>query len=327
MNSRTFNEDRDYSVAAMGEPMAEFSFYGGSRYALSFSGDSINLTTSIARLGLKPAVISAVGDDHFGKALLANATGEGIFCGGITVETGGFTGIYFIDVGKEGEHEFTYFRRGSAASKIRLLPEQEEVIRSSSVFHFSGITQAISRQSYEETLKAVAIAGRSGCLVSYDLNFRQKLWSSKEARNGLSQIKEYVDIIFVSSEDHEMLFGKAGADEALEHYRDLGVENIVYKAGKNGSYGWFSGKRVRQKIYRVKPVDTTGAGDAFDAGFLAAIIMGRSFGEAMKMGAVNSALKCTRKGGTRGLPRYAAVSRILKGSLQASANARSSRTK
>jgi 2-dehydro-3-deoxygluconokinase len=312
MHSPAFDEKRGHSVAAMGEPMAEFSFYGGSRYALSFSGDSVNLATSIARLGLSAAVISAVGDDHFGNAFLAYAAAEGISCSGITVEKGGFTGIYFIDVGREGEHEFTYFRKGSAASGIRLTAGQEKIISNSSVFHFSGITQAISRQSYDETLKAVAIARKSGCLISYDLNFRPKLWGRRDARRGLSAVKKYIDIIFVSSEDHEMLFGKTGADEALEHYMNLGLENIIYKSGKDGSAGYFSGKKLRQKIYHVKAVDTTGAGDAFDAGFLAGIIMGRSPDESMKMAAINSALKCTRKGGTRGLPRYSSLSRVLK---------------
>lgn len=295
-------DSMNISICAFGEPMAEFSHYGGNRYYLSYSGDSVNLSTSVARLGLRPAVISAVGDDHFGRGFIGFASSEGISTEGIQVEKGGFTGLYFIDVGREGEHEFTYFRKGSSASSMKLDSRQRCVIRKSAVFHFSGIAQAISSLSRRECARACSVAADGGCFVSYDVNFRPKLWGRDEALDALEEVSGNIDLLLVSSEDHELLFGREEPNEAVKRYMRMGIENIIYKAGKFGSAGYFGKRKIYQTAYSVEVVDTTGAGDAYDAGFLCSQLMGMSFSESLRMASVNAALKCRKKGGTRGLP-------------------------
>lgn len=312
MRTGYVDRNRRFAVSAFGEPMAEFSSVGKDRYGLSFSGDAVNVATSVARLGLKPCVISAAGDDHFGRALLEFMESQGISLSGMVTVKGGFTGLYFISLGKNGAHEFTYYRKGSVASAMRINRKQIEAIGASSIFHFSGIAQAISNESKKAVSLALDAAVRAGCFISYDVNFRPALWTKKDAAKALESVACKTDVMFISSEDYGMMYGKSSVSAAIDHLREMGAANIIYKSGENGSIADFQGRRrIRQKAFRVNAVDATGAGDAFDAGFLSQYYRTGSEKDAMAFASVNAALKCLKKGGTRGLPTFESVMRKM----------------
>jgi 2-dehydro-3-deoxygluconokinase len=291
--------------------MAEFSSYGAERYGLSFSGDAVNVATSAARLGLKSCVISAAGDDYFGMELLKFMKLQGISLDGMKTVKGGFTGIYFISLGKNGEHEFTYFRKGSAAADVHLTERQLRAIGNSSMFHFSGIAQGISGTSARAVAIALKTAKKAGCFISYDVNFRPALWKKDEAIRSLETVAGNTDVVFISSEDYAMLFGKESVSAAIKHIRSMGAVNVVYKSGGKGSTADFNGNRIRQEVFHVNALDATGAGDAFDAGFLSQYYRTGNTKESLMFASVNAALKCLKKGGTRGLPKLDIVMKTM----------------
>lgn len=312
MHTDRIDRHRRLAISAIGEPMAEFSSYGKERYGLSFSGDAVNVATSAARLGLKSCVISASGDDYFGVELLKFMKHEGISAGGMETVKGGFTGIYFISLGKNGEHRFTYYRKGSAAADMRLTERQLQTIGDSSIFHFSGIAQGISETSAAAVAIALKTARRAGCFISYDVNFRPALWKKDMAIRALETAVKNTDVIFVSSEDYTMLFGKESVSAAIRQFRSMGAVNIIYKSGGKGSTADFNGSRIRQEVFHVNALDATGAGDAFDAGFLSQYYRTGDTKESLMFASINAALKCLKKGGTRGLPMLDTVMKTMK---------------
>ncbi len=293
----------DLGIVALGEPMAEFSGAGGGSYELSFSGDPVNVAVSAARLGTDSAIIGAVGDDYFGRALIGHLAKEGVKTDGISIDGDGFTGLYFITLLGKGDHEFTYYRKGSSASRLRLDESQLGIAGSGKVFHFSGISQAVGREARISARRAARLAHEAGAIVSYDINFRPRLWDRKDAVTAMEEVADYVDIIFASTEDWKLLHGRNEAEGAIaEALSRKGYGSVIVKAGSRGSFGMEGGRRFKQRSYPVNAVDATGAGDAYDAGFLCGMLSGLEFQASMKYASMNAALKCTMKGGIRGLP-------------------------
>lgn len=296
-------EGEPMRLATMGEPMVEFSATGRESYGLSFSGDAVNVAISASRLGFTSSIVSSVGDDYFGKALIEHLTREDVDSSCLVVDGNGFTGAYFITLLEHGDHVFTYYRAGSSASRFTVTEDALRLVESADIFHFSGITQAIGKNSRRSALKAARRAHRAGKTVSYDVNFRPRLWSREEAAAAFDEVAEYVDVLMVSSEDWMLLRGGSLPERKIaEKLRKDGFEKVIVKAGAKGSFGISGTKRYSQRSYPVEAVDATGAGDAYDAGFICGLLDGQEFGEAMRQGSLNAAIKCTKKGGIRGLP-------------------------
>lgn len=290
-------------IVVMGEPMVEFSSIGKEKYGMSYSGDSVNVAVSAGRLGIAASVISAVGDDYFGRAMIRHLGEEGVGTDGLRIEKGGYTGAYFITLLGQGNHEFTYFRNHSSASRFTIREKELRLLEKGSVFHVSGIAQAIGANARRSVLLAARRAHSSGVKVSYDVNFRPRLWSRRNALKGMEELARYVDVLFISTEDWSLLKGSVLPAERIAHeLKSEGYENIIVKAGPEGSYGLDGNRTFRQRSFPVKAVDATGAGDAYDAGFLCATLIGKDFATAMMYGSMNAGLKCRRKGGIRGLP-------------------------
>jgi len=307
-----FRDDGKFDITTLGEALVEFSFMGREQFGRGYSGDPVNVGVAACRLGMRVALLSSVGKDAMGEWLLQKVNEEGIYTDAVTVENG-VTGIYFITLRENGEHQFTYYRRGTPASMMKLNERQKEVIRSSRVLHASGITQAIGESASASLLEAFSIAKREHCFVSYDVNYRPSLTDRDRAMKKLEDVRDLVDILFISSEDYELLFGKK--DEGIKIAREMktrGFNNVVVKEGNKGSVALVDGMEYTAKTFRINAVDTTGAGDAYDAGFICSLLEGRNVKEAMEFGSATAALKCMKKGGTRGLPGRRKVEQFLK---------------
>lgn len=292
-------------VVTIGEPMAEFSALGKERYGLSYSGDAVNVAVSSSRLGFHSSILSSVGEDYFGRSIIKHLDWEGVDTSGIRMERGGYTGAYFITLTGQGGHEFTYFRRGSSASNFAITEKELRIVEKGSILHVSGIAQAIGPRARRSVLAAAKRASTSGVVVSYDVNFRPSLWNRESALSAMDEISDYVDILFVSSEDWSLMRGDdMPAEKIARRLTGEGYGTVIVKSGAKGSFGTDGTKRHRQRSYPVRVIDATGAGDAFDAGFICASLSGLDFAHAMEYASVNAGLKCTRKGGIRGLPTF-----------------------
>lgn len=272
--------DRPFDLVSLGECMVELRASESLRTATvlqrSYGGDTLNTLVTASRLGLRSAFISRVGDDPFGEGLRRAWQAEGL-----NVEAAplvdGENGVYFIHV-QDGEREFTYRRSGSAASHLTPEDVPEHLIAASGMLLISGITQAISASAQAATLRAAQLAHKYQTLVAFDPNYRPALWHRRggieAARQAFHEVLPFTNLLLPSRP----------ADDGLT--QDLadwpGVQ--VIKCGSEGAVIRDRAGETPIPAPLAKVVDSTGAGDAFNAGLLDQVRAGRPLSEAAAFG-------------------------------------------
>ena len=294
-------------VVSLGECMVEMFCDGrikdASQFTKAYGGDTLNTIVAARRLGSTAGFITKVGIDPFADFLLSNWRLEGIDLSQ-TKLVPGFNGIYFISLMENGEREFTYYRPGSAASTLSPDDLDREYIASAKVLHTSGITQAISSTARDAALAAFKIARGAGVLTSFDPNLRLKLTTLKQAREDLTEILQYTDIFLPSSPDEtEPLFPGMDHEQIIDYLVSKGVKHVAIKCGADGCVVASGGK-----VHRLAPksevdvVDATGAGDAFNGGFIHGLVRGLSARDAARIGMALASLKMAGPGAILSLP-------------------------
>ncbi len=305
-------------LISLGEPMAEFAAEERgrlgevTRFRRGWGGDTCNVVIAAARLGASAGYITRVGGDEFGRAFLALLEREGVDRSRVLVDPEGFTGVYFIALDESGRHDFTYYRTGSAASRLQPADIDPDYLRTARVFHTSGITQAISEGACAAAAAAITAARRWGVVVSYDLNLRPKLLPLPQLRPVVEATLPLADIVFLSMEDAAYLAGPRTAEAVAEELLERGPRLVVVKMGDEGCLvATREGSRIRLPAYPARVLDSTGAGDAFDAAFLVEWMRGRTPEEAGRFANAVGALAASGLGAVAPLPSRAAVEAFM----------------
>ena len=220
----------------------------------------------------------------------------------VIVENDAWTAIYIISLMEGGGHDFTYYRKDSAASRFQVGDIDEEYVSGAKVFHCSGISLAVSESLREACFRCMQLCKEGGGKLSLDVNMRPKLWSVGEARNSLERTFKSIDILFASIEDVKTLYGLTEADSAAEKLRAFGVETVVIKLGDKGCYVSSGNERFSCPGYRIRPIDTTGSGDAFDGAWITATLEGWDLFERAKFANAVGALTATGFGAVEPIP-------------------------
>ena len=265
---------------------------------VQIGGSEANVLAAVSRMGLRTAFISALPSEHaWGDRTLRELSGHGIDCAGIVRRPGSRMGLYFLEYGAPPRPvRVLYDRRESALSQ--LMPEEVDwaLVRSARMVHLSGITPALGENLRAVIRRACGEAHSAGVPVSFDVNYRSRLWSAKEARDFLSEILPGVRYLFIGSDDADTVFELTGAPQrVLEGLARLAPSaSIALTLGEAGSAA-LDGGMVRRpsRLYTVTTVDRVGAGDAYAAGFLWCVLQGRSVQEAVDTATALAALKCT----------------------------------
>jgi 2-dehydro-3-deoxygluconokinase len=290
-------------LLAIGEALVELNQpKEGAPFVQGFGGDTSNAMIAAARLGADAAYFTAVGADRFGQALTELWLNEGVDASRIVVNGGAHTGLYFVTHGAEG-HEFSYMRAGSAASRISEADLPDGRIRATKILHVSGISQAISSSAADAAFAAIDIARDAKRLVSYDPNFRLKLWPLRRARAVIHEAMRSCDIALPGLDDGQALTGRSDADAIVDFYLRLGAPVVVLKLGKEGAIAATMRRRERIAGYSVAAVDATGAGDCFDGAFLAEYVERGNPFAAARFANVAAALSTLGYGAVAPLPR------------------------
>ena len=294
-------------LLAIGEALVELNQpQDGAPFMQGFGGDTSNAMIAAARLGASAAYFTAVGADRFGKALTELWLHEGVDASRIVVNGGAHTGLYFVSHGPQG-HEFSYMRAGSAASRIGESDLPDGRIRATKILHASGISQAISSSAADAVFAAIDIAHDAKRLVSYDPNFRPKLWPLRRAQAIIHEAMRHCDIALPGLDDGQALTGRSDADAIVDFYLRLGARVVVLKLGKEGAIVATLKRRERIAAHVVKAVDATGAGDCFDGAFLTEYVrLGDPF-VAARFANAAAALSTLGYGAVAPLPRRAEV--------------------
>ncbi|HSB96663.1 MAG TPA: sugar kinase [Spongiibacteraceae bacterium] len=267
-------------LTGIGECMVELSRDAGSHYLQGFAGDVFNACYYYA--ALSPAdggatFISALGDDSFSTELLD-------FCREVQVdaqctrETGSTLGLYLIQRDARGDRQFSYWRDAAPARRMigNLSATQRQQVESAQLLLLSGVTLAILDDAQRETLRQlVGAMRRRGGLLAFDPNYRAALWESVDAaRHWIDIFYALADIAFPGLDDERALFGVTTTPlDILGRAPLAAVPEVVVKAGENTVHGRIHGTHFRTTCAPVPCiVDTTAAGDAFNAAYLVARI-------------------------------------------------------
>lgn len=300
-------------ILALGEPMVEFNQTGereGRIYLQGFGGDTSNAAIAAARQGASVGYLSAVGDDPYGGMLRALWRREGVDDTGVRTDPEAFTAIYFVTHDAQGHH-FSFFRKGSAASRMRPQDLPLERIARAKVLHLSGISAAISGSARETCFAAVAAARAAGVRVSFDTNLRLKLWPLDVAREVMRELIRLSDICLPSLDDVQAISGLEDPDALLDFCLDLGPRVVALKLGAKGALVSDGTNRWHVPPHRCRPVDATGAGDTFGGTLLARLVAGDALQDAARYAVVAAALSTEGYGAVDPIPRAEQVRAAL----------------
>jgi len=272
-------------IVVVGEGMLELA-QGGAGWRLGYGGDTLNTAIHLARFGADVAYVTALGDDPFSAGLRRDWAGEGVDVSLILTDPDRRPGLYAISTDDMGERSFTYWRGESAARRVFALPDSGRLsaaIAGADVLLFSLISLAVLPPDGRAALFDLCRAVRArGGRVAFDTNYRPRLWADQdEARRAHAAALPLTDIGLPTIEDETALCGATDAAAVVDHWRAAGVGEVVVKLGSAGCS--IDGKAVPAPT-QLAPIDTSGAGDAFNAGYLHARLIGRTPQEAALVG-------------------------------------------
>jgi 2-dehydro-3-deoxygluconokinase len=266
-------------IAAVGECMLELSGQSGSTWRMGYAGDTFNTLWTIRALspGHHVDYVSAFGDDPFSAAQIAFLREHDIGTAHSPVIAGARPGLYAITL-TGAERSFTYWRSDAAARQLASDPAKlAKSLENRALIYFSGITLAIlSAQARQTLLNAVAAERARGCHIAFDPNYRPRLWpDAVAARETIAEALEVTDIALPTFPDEEMLYGDASPEATAKRLERAGVAEIVVKNGDQPALiSHYEKQETVPATHVAVPLDTTGAGDAFNGAYLSARLLG-----------------------------------------------------
>ncbi|TGP88987.1 MULTISPECIES: sugar kinase [unclassified Mesorhizobium] len=273
-------------VASIGECMLELSGQTGPNWRMGFAGDTFNTLWALHALSadLPATYVSAFGDDPFSQGQIAFFAENGIGIGSSPVIPGARPGLYAITL-TGAERSFTYWRGDAAARQLASDPAAlSKSMQNQSLVYFSGITLAILDDASRKTLlAAVGKARAAGSTIAFDPNYRPRLWRGRdEAQAAIVEALAVTDIALPTFPDEQMLFGDDTPRATAERLRQW-VGEVVVKNGEQPALIAENGSlQDVPAIHVAAPTDTTGAGDSFNGGYLAARLAGHNPQEAAR---------------------------------------------
>lgn len=229
-------------------------------------GAPANVAVGIARLGGNVGMISRVGNDFFGDFLVSKLRKEGVDVSQISIDPKFKTGIAWVGLDDEKKPTFAFHRSPCADLKLNRRNINSNYIEKAKFLHY-GTVSMTEEPARSTIFHVVKLAHKYGIIISCDPNFRADLWKNDDPYSLLLKILPKTHILKISLEDAMGLTGET-SDEAFHQLLKLGPKILLFTMGEKGSKAITGKKEFQAPAYDVNVVDTTGAGDAFMAGFL-----------------------------------------------------------
>lgn len=268
------------------------------KLSLGGGGSAANVAVGVSRLGVKSGFIGAMGFDTFGRVLLEELEHEGVDVTHVKVDTTINSGLTLIVVNRKGQ--VMMFGYTGASDKLFPSDLNRNYISSAEHIHITGL-------SFDTALAAANMASEAKVIVSFDPG----RLTSRLGLKKLTPLLKYVDQILLNHDEAEELTGETGLDDAAEILLKTGPKIVIIKKGADGIFAMTTDSKLSVPAYPVKVVDTTGAGDAFSAGFITAQLERKSLEDSVEFANATANLKIT-KVGARALPTRKAVERFLR---------------
>jgi 2-dehydro-3-deoxygluconokinase len=274
----------------------------GGSLELSVAGAEANVAIGLARLGHRVGWVGRVGDDEPGELVRRTLRAEGVDVSAVTTDPSGPTGLMLAERRIGDIVRVTYYRSGSAGSRLSPADVRPKIAEGVRLLHLTGITAALSDSARECVTDAAAQARAAGAAVSVDVNYRSRLWTQDAARATLLPLTGLADILFASADELAMLAGHDDLPVAAAEALARGAGQVVVKRGADGATCYYAHGRSDVPARPVPVADVVGAGDAFVAGYLSAHLDGAGIGDCLGRATATAAFAVARSGDWEGLP-------------------------
>ncbi len=291
-------------LVTLGEAMLRLSVSPGDRlqdapaFQVHVAGSEANVAFAAARVGLRAAWVSALPDNSLGRRVAGTLASGGVDLSLVHWVSGGRLGLYFVEMGAAPRPISILYDRAASTMALATADAFDwQAVADTQFIHVSGITLALSDSSREVAIRAIKEGRSRGALVSFDVNYRQKLWDRRAAAAAAREVAPLIDVLICTAEDARDLFAADQAPESAiaKLAADLGVETVVLTLGIEGAMAFRDGATFRRGGHLVETVDRVGAGDAFVAGLIWGLVDG-SLELGMERALAMSALKMTLHG-------------------------------
>lgn len=235
-------------------------------------GAPANVAAAVSILGGKSCFIGKLGQDAFGDFLIETLKNAGVGTDYIFRTDKANTALAFVSLKGDGERDFSFYRNPSAD----MLLEESEIcsdwFQAGDILHFCSVSlvDAPVRKAHIATIEAVK---KAKGFISFDPNIRLPLWQDhEEYKSIIGEFIKYADILKVSEDELEFITGINNEENAIQWLLSFDIKVLLITRGSNGASAYFSGYEINAEGFKVKAVDTTGAGDAFIGAFLYKIL-------------------------------------------------------
>ncbi len=281
-------------IVSIGECMVELARDSDGRFGLSYGGDTFNTAVYLRRAGATVSYATALGDDPYSTGILETARAEGVGVDLVPRIPGRSPGLYLIETTAGGERTFHYWRDRSPARELFDTDQSARPIvlamRQAKLVYFSGITLSLyGPAALDRLADAVTGARKTGVRVAMDGNYRPRGWGGEtsRAKATMERFWRLADVALPTFEDEAMLWGDAAPVDTIQRLQSLGVAEIAVKQGAEGAEcieGSLPGPLHVPIPQKVLAVDTSAAGDSFNAAYLAGRLKGRPIADAALAG-------------------------------------------
>jgi sugar/nucleoside kinase (ribokinase family) len=274
------------------------------------SGAPANFIDAVANLGHSAAIVGGVGNDDFGQICLNRFKKDGVEVSGINISNL-TTGVAFVAYFDDGSRKFIFHISNTASSDIGSLSQEE--IAQTKIFHVMGCSLMITNDMANRIIEYAEIVKSSGGKISFDPNIRVELMNKDFVRNAVERITKMSDIILPGLNEMLLLADTDNKNAAIQKLLNT-AEIIVLKQGSNGCEVHTTEMKepISVPAFKIDEVDPTGAGDAFDAGFLCGLLEEKSFKECGILANACGALNTTRLGPMEGVFKRKIVEGFIK---------------
>lgn len=317
---------KEVDIVALGELLIDFTEAGKSAGGMKLfeqnpGGAPANMLAVASHMGYSTSFIGKVGKDMQGEFLKKTLENEGIGTRSLIMDEKYFTTLAFVEIDANGERNFSFARKPGADTQLLARELDRELLENCRVFHFGSLSLT-DEPAKEATIEAVNIAKSSNAIISYDPNYRASLWKNEDtAVCAMKSVIPMVDIMKVSDEESLLLTGASDYLSAVHELIAMGPKLVAITLGADGVLISTNNRTEIIKGFKVKAIDTTGAGDSFWGGFVSSLLSlekpveeltGDEIRKCAVQGNATAALCVQKRGGIPAIPSKAEVDKFLK---------------
>ncbi len=263
------------------------------------SGAPAIFIDTVARLGHSAGIIGGVGDDDFGKCLTDRMKEDGVNCSKILVDASGTTGVAFVTYFEDGSRKFIY-HIGNTPAVLPKAPSADD-LEGIKFFHVMGCSLMADKDFAKEIVKTVHLAKSLGAKISFDPNIRPELMKDPSVMTIVREVFENTSVFMPGVDELLLLTDETDIEKAVEKcFQIEGFEILTLKRGSKGCSVYTKTETSERGVFKIKPVDATGAGDSFDGAFICGLLENKPLDEIIDQASAAGALNTSAFGPMEG---------------------------